>query len=329
MPTFHYATWSIGRTFYELKNERINIAPSYQREIVWNESKQIGVIQTLSEMYPLPPINLVATPESNFAFECIDGKNRLQSLWLYMTDKLPYNHELTPYGAMDESAQEAFKNIELQVCIFYNLDEHSRMDYFRRIQNGVTLNQTEIVWSMNDNNLVCALKRFRTKKADLIKQLWGTKRYTDLHLLFNVAAMILSDTPESASAGYSSAMTTWVTKHQTVSYDFKLLRATMAVVLQDVADIVPNTIHGINRNCCVIDTCRYIIVHKNTFTTKHAARARDFMDQLLSPTSCSSMYVKRYATLAASGIGSRQRQWTAKVYKERYAVLCAGLKEAM
>ena len=223
-----YKTMTVGSIFYRLKTNKINTSPSYQRDIVWNESKQKGLIQTLLEGYPIPSLNLVKNGDKSLPdFECMDGKNRLESIRLFMTDNLDvtydddeYDEQTVSWTDLSVEEQEDFKNIEVQVCVFENLSPEKRQTYFRRIQMGCVLRQPEILWSMETNPIVKLVREIRSKYLTEINVIWTTtKRYTDLNFLINLLAVIISpDTDvETASAGHSTAMTRWVTKYNDVT----------------------------------------------------------------------------------------------------------------
>ena len=224
MSNHNYNTMTVGSLFHRLNTNKINTSPSYQRDIVWSISKQQGLIQTLLENYPIPSINLVKNSDKSLPdFECMDGKNRLESIRLFMTDNLgvcyedQYDEERFVYWTdLADNEKEDFKNIEVQVCVFQNLSPEQRQTYFRRIQMGCVLRQPEILWSMETNPVVKLAREIRGKHLAEIDVIWTTtKRYTDLNLLFNVIAIIMAhaDDVKTASAGHSTSMTRWVTKH--------------------------------------------------------------------------------------------------------------------
>ena len=78
MPTFHYRPMTIQHLYHLLSRNKINTSPSYQREIVWNTKRQQGLIQTLLDRFPMPALNFCLLEDETY--ECMDGKNRLESI---------------------------------------------------------------------------------------------------------------------------------------------------------------------------------------------------------------------------------------------------------
>ena len=117
MPSHHYQVKTIASLIQDINNRRIDCNPSYQREIVWDEKKQKGLINTLLEQYTIPPLNFVQNNDPALSrYECMDGKNRLQAIFLFVQNELIVNGK--KFLDMTEDDREDFKCINIQVCIF-------------------------------------------------------------------------------------------------------------------------------------------------------------------------------------------------------------------
>lgn len=81
------------KTFYEMiKDGRIDLEPEYQRGVVWNELKQSAIIESIMRHYYVPPILLSAKEAKNEGdpeYICIDGKQRLSSVYRFMNNEIP------------------------------------------------------------------------------------------------------------------------------------------------------------------------------------------------------------------------------------------------
>jgi hypothetical protein len=227
MPTFHYVPMTIQKLNYLMNRNNINTDPEYQRDIVWKSKNQQELIHTLLDGFPMPALNFCEDNDPCLPkYECMDGKNRLHSIRLFMTNQLQ-TKDGGYFKDLSEDERQDFESIEVSVCIFTNLSPSQRQDYFRRIQNGVVLNQCEMIWSQADHPLMIEIRRMRSELLDKLKVIWSTKRYTDIQLIFNIANMINGKNPTLQSTG----LTDWLSR-QSKTADYKdTARAIRVVIL--------------------------------------------------------------------------------------------------
>ncbi|HSY20249.1 MAG TPA: DUF262 domain-containing protein [Candidatus Acidoferrales bacterium] len=63
----------------------LNLEPGFQRQSVWNERDRAKLIDSILRNYPLPAIFLYKREEEgNLVFDVIDGKQRLESIFMFM-----------------------------------------------------------------------------------------------------------------------------------------------------------------------------------------------------------------------------------------------------
>lgn len=69
----------------------IDLDPEYQRDVVWPELKQSGLIDSMLRNYYMPPIIFaVSTADDGTELRtCIDGKQRLTSIQRFMDGQIP------------------------------------------------------------------------------------------------------------------------------------------------------------------------------------------------------------------------------------------------
>lgn len=68
---------------YEKKN--LNLEPAFQRESVWQEFQRRKLIQSIYENVPIPSIFLYEREKnSDIVYDVIDGKQRLESIFMFM-----------------------------------------------------------------------------------------------------------------------------------------------------------------------------------------------------------------------------------------------------
>lgn len=260
MPSYYYANMPISTLNNHMRKGSIDIDPSYQRSIVWNSVMQSHLIETLLEGFPIPSINLVENNDPSIPkFECMDGKNRLFSIQSYMNDSLSVNG--TRFSERSEDEKEDFKAINIQVCIFKNLNYDLRRDYFRRIQEGCSLTQCEIIWSMEDKPLVNMIRKVRSSKLEVIEKLWETDRYSDLTYLCNLIAVLIGSSPNRDCAGHSTSMKLWVSKTAN-DENYIVHEKVMKHIIDVTASLLRVNLTKKAKHCFVIDLSRYIFYTK-------------------------------------------------------------------
>ncbi|KAH7922254.1 hypothetical protein BV22DRAFT_1017693 [Leucogyrophana mollusca] len=127
----------------QIIDNAIDLDPEYQRDVVWPESKQSGLIDSILRNYYMPPI-IFAVSVSDDGSElrtCIDGKQRLTSIQRFTNEKLWFKggtasqrRKLLPKHLMTQFANKQI------VCVEYNdLNEDQEREIFQRVQLGVAL----------------------------------------------------------------------------------------------------------------------------------------------------------------------------------------------
>ncbi|GJE94133.1 hypothetical protein PsYK624_103010 [Phanerochaete sordida] len=151
----NYAT----KYIYDLMVDcNINLDPQYQRDVVWPESKQIGLIDSLMRNYYVPPI-IFAVKRNPMTGEdvrvCIDGKQRLTSLRRFLDGEIAHKDLTTGKKYFFKQAKGAKRAILPQtlvrsfqmkqiVCMEYSeIDEEQEREIFQRVQMGMALTVAE------------------------------------------------------------------------------------------------------------------------------------------------------------------------------------------
>ncbi|KAH8930008.1 hypothetical protein BT69DRAFT_1328329 [Atractiella rhizophila] len=156
-------TDSIRVTEYAVLVEegRIDLDADYQRAVVWDDNKQIALIQSLFISAPVPPVLFSRTFKGGrHHYRCIDGKQRLTSIcrflkgeiylrtgndnhhWYY---KMPANPKTVDkrLQLLPEAERNIFKSRRLGMMFYDHLDAQQERDIFQRIQNGCPLSTAE------------------------------------------------------------------------------------------------------------------------------------------------------------------------------------------
>ena len=77
------------------KREQLDLDPPYQRRSVWTERFKTDFVTTVLLNYPCPAIFLYEEirPDGSFLYKVVDGKQRLTTLFDFVTDKIPINEQ--------------------------------------------------------------------------------------------------------------------------------------------------------------------------------------------------------------------------------------------
>ncbi|TFK54245.1 hypothetical protein OE88DRAFT_1654811 [Heliocybe sulcata] len=138
---------------------QIDLNPDYQREVVWPETKQIRLIDSLFRNFYIPPIVFAVRPDEDgeMVRVCVDGKQRLTSIQKFFDGQVPHKDPATGrswyYTSPDNlrssrlEVPEYYKKVfasKTIICAEYrNLTPAMEREIFQRVQLGMALNAAE------------------------------------------------------------------------------------------------------------------------------------------------------------------------------------------
>jgi len=151
--------------FLDLKRQgKIDLDPPYQRKSVWSSKDRRFFIDTILRNYPSPPIYLCKKidEKSNIMYEVVDGKQRLETIFLFFDDKIAVAKDFgdvrvdgKKWRVINEDRQfrEVFLNYEIIV-------EHVS------IPENVTITINEVFDRLNRNSRKLTEQELRHAKYD-------------------------------------------------------------------------------------------------------------------------------------------------------------------
>ncbi|TFK59574.1 hypothetical protein BDN72DRAFT_851208 [Pluteus cervinus] len=156
-------TWATDSLFSKVQRGRIDLDPSYQRDVVWSQDKQSNLIDSLIYHYYVPPLIFSASEdeESEESWVCIDGKQRISSIIAFMRGDVPHKDSVTGKRfwylnkdgkrktMMPEALRKKFDNIQIVFSEYQDLTIEQQRAIFQRVQNGVALTPAERMQSLN------------------------------------------------------------------------------------------------------------------------------------------------------------------------------------
>ncbi|KIK51281.1 hypothetical protein GYMLUDRAFT_252190 [Collybiopsis luxurians FD-317 M1] len=160
-------SYSARSLYDDMKRGLIDVNPEYQRDVVWTRDKQMKLIDSVFTNHYMPPIIFAVIYDGNGTEVkkiCLDGKQRLTSLKLFMDGDIPLKHPETFknwWYKSDESStsknknllpdgiRTSFANRQIRCTEYEDLDEDDEREIFRRVQLGVALSSAEKLRVLN------------------------------------------------------------------------------------------------------------------------------------------------------------------------------------
>ncbi|EIM80690.1 uncharacterized protein STEHIDRAFT_125712 [Stereum hirsutum FP-91666 SS1] len=134
----------------------INLEPDYQRDVVWPEAKQVGVLDSIMRNFYLPPIIFSVSQESDGTEKriCIDGKQRLTSIQKFMDGeiyirepdtnaKFWYKTRKPTQERLPRKYRDLFSKKQILCVEYQDLTDNQEREIFKRVQLGVALTPAE------------------------------------------------------------------------------------------------------------------------------------------------------------------------------------------
>ncbi len=138
--------------------EKINTKSDYQRPEVWKRSQKQLLIDSILRGYDIPKIYVKQEdPNSQYAFEVVDGQQRLVAIWGYFNGDFALSKDAEPinggncasqgYEDLEMDLRKAFDNYSADVVIvteaIQTKEKNEIGELFLRLQNGSPLNAQE------------------------------------------------------------------------------------------------------------------------------------------------------------------------------------------
>ncbi|KAL5387588.1 hypothetical protein DPSP01_003383 [Paraphaeosphaeria sporulosa] len=142
-----------------MNDNRIDINPEYQREVVWTADRMSQLIDSLMENYYIPPIIFNRQTDNETGettLVCVDGKQRLSSVQAFVRGIIPCtDHQGEKWwfenaqvqgknkNLFSETERGDFLNKDFVTFEYVNLEPQQEEDLFARVQMGMPLSVAE------------------------------------------------------------------------------------------------------------------------------------------------------------------------------------------
>ncbi|CDO77833.1 hypothetical protein BN946_scf184714.g8 [Trametes cinnabarina] len=220
----------------------IDLQPEYQRDVVWPDNKQIGLIDSIFRNFYVPPVIFVVhiAPDGAERRVCVDGKQRLTSIYrvwfllskVYWRGTISSDSLVRPVADKDPFTGERFwfkinSNIKGQilperyrkmflnkqiVCMEYqDISPENEREIFQRVQLGMALTPAERLQAISSPVTSFIRELLDTyivgQLADAIE--WDTSRANDFRTLA-MAVYGMSKWPKLTTAPSLATIEKWL-----------------------------------------------------------------------------------------------------------------------
>lgn len=178
-------TWSILEIYQKIKDKKLRLSPEYQRNVIWDSTKQTAFIESLFMGILIPPIYVVEIPGAKMlednSYEVVDGKQRLTAIDRFLNNSYALNTKSLEYYA-DMFGDKRFNDLESEYSSYINtllssvLDiyvitanspEFTKYDIFSRLNKGSEpLRVNEIRKAIYRSDTLVEIESFVTKHLD-------------------------------------------------------------------------------------------------------------------------------------------------------------------
>ncbi|KAI0728951.1 hypothetical protein C8Q72DRAFT_959657 [Fomitopsis betulina] len=134
--------------FDQIIENTIDLDPEYQRDVVWPDTKQSGLIDSILRNYYIPPVIFAVTAREDGSElrTCIDGKQRLTSIARKTNTRYWYTQNAGKgprRKILPRQYQQAFANKQITCVEYETLSNDQEREIFQRVQLGVALTPAE------------------------------------------------------------------------------------------------------------------------------------------------------------------------------------------
>jgi hypothetical protein len=151
------------------REERLRL-PDHQRDYVWSDRQQVGLIRAIRRGKPIPSILLRELEDGTMSLE--DGHQRLKTLLRYVDNEFP-DDDGGYFRDLSEDQQQRFYNYDIIVVKYSDATDVEAREIFNDFQNGKPLTFGERIYSMRAISPIVgyAVRRFLTPGTGFYERL--------------------------------------------------------------------------------------------------------------------------------------------------------------
>jgi len=147
-------TRTVAEVVKRIRADRYQLDPDFQRDFVWDSSKQSRLIESCLMRIPLPVFYVAETKNGSIAV--VDGLQRLTTFHHFLDDKFalqldapdeshPHSLNKKKFSELPLNLQERIEDTQLTLYILDSAaPERAKLDIFERVNNGVPLTRQQM-----------------------------------------------------------------------------------------------------------------------------------------------------------------------------------------
>ncbi|KAG6334250.1 hypothetical protein ID866_4841 [Astraeus odoratus] len=181
----------------------IDLNPTYQRDVVWPESKQIGLIDSIFRNFYIPPVIFAVQKDEDgeVVRVCVDGKQRLTSIQKFLDGLIPHRdaktkksfwfvrseQQKTTRMEIPEVWKRRFSETRITCVEYHDLAPGTEREIFQRVQLGMSLTAAEKLQAISSpwSEWLADLHNMHVNMEGGLAQAleWDTKRGRDFQCI--------------------------------------------------------------------------------------------------------------------------------------------------
>lgn len=319
-------TWSIVEIYQKISGKSLILDPSYQRNKVWSDSKQIPFIESLFMGIIIPPIYVVEIPTGNVLegskYEVVDGKQRLTTIEQFISNELVLKAKhLEYYGDIfdklkfndiqkiaETEVNELLSSVLDVYVITANSPEFTKYDIFARLNKGSEkLKVNEIRKAIYRSDVLVQIETFIDLKLETKDSKYHSiftkndiKRYDDYGRFFSSIAYYLKmNSSEESFDDYNSRPRDMIN-----DVLYSLQSKTLELSKDELDKIIDTTIHL--KDVIKNDHANYFIDACIYFAIKYDKKFSEVLQNILTDSVILESFVKSPST--TSNVNARVKR---------------------
>lgn len=182
---FAHQSWPVRKLIELFKNQKIDLSPAYQRNIIWSSRAQKELLESVFRARPMPSFFLLKRPDDKY--EVVDGQQRARTLIGFYKGQIDTfdGHYFADLQTAHIELRDRFLNYELSVTVIAALapDEHIEKFYSLINSTGLRLNRPEIRKA----------SYYTTRLLRLVTTIAGLNDFQSLNLFTRLSAARMND----------------------------------------------------------------------------------------------------------------------------------------
>lgn len=154
--------------YQKIENDLLNLAPAFQRKLVWKKIHKLNFIKTILLNFPFPEVYIASNDVDVILKQSrevvVDGKQRLTAICNYINGQDVFSEEndvIPLYRDLDILEKKKFLNYKVSVRDLKDIGNDHVQEMFRRINSTeYSLNKIELIHSeYGDSDFLCFAKQ--------------------------------------------------------------------------------------------------------------------------------------------------------------------------